>query len=127
MKEHLILFVELLVFGGLVALFCWVSLTKLGIGAVLAAAAVFVPKLAEKFGAKGGKALIEIGPIKVSVDGGLRFVLLVAGMVLMFMGGDTLRHDVPQAVAATLAKATNATPIDPSNAATERGLRDLRE
>lgn len=67
---------------GLVGLISYITWTKMALGAALSLLGAFFPELHIKEGGKG-EGTIDIGKVKVVFRGGLRFVVVIAGLVLI--------------------------------------------
>jgi len=78
--------VELLTLGGLLSYFSFVAVTKLLTGVSLTLIGAFLPQLKPKTDDAGGTTEIKIGTISVKIDGGIRFCLIVAGIVVLIWG-----------------------------------------
>jgi hypothetical protein len=110
-----------LTFLGIVFLACFVNLSKFGIGVILSAAAVFGPRdrvVPRKF----QNVVIAIGPVRISVDGTMRTVLLAGALGLMFSGGNSLREELPKAANAAVEKVTTLRPHSPAEPSSQQDL-----
>ena len=73
---------ELVGVGGLIGLVAYISWTKMALGSALSLLGAFFPELHMKREGTG-EGKIDAGNIKVVFRGGLRFVVVVAGLVLI--------------------------------------------
>lgn len=73
---------ELVGVGGLLGLLGFITWTKMGLGAALSLLGAFFPELHVKNNEQG-EGKIDAGKVSVVFRGGLRFVVVVAGLVLI--------------------------------------------
>jgi len=100
--------------GVVTAIFTF-NLTKTGIGAVMAFYSVYV--LQQEAGQKrkpgDNNARIKLGPLDLTMKGGLACLFFVAGFVLILVGGSALREEIPQAIAHEIGKRSSSHPNAP--------------
>jgi len=73
---------ELLGIGGLVGLLAYITWTKMALGSALSLLGAFFPELHAKE-SEQGEGTIDAGKVKVVFRGGLRFVVVISGLVLI--------------------------------------------
>jgi hypothetical protein len=107
--KTLLFAMELIGFLGVFLSFSILTWTKLTLGGALSFLGVFFPSRAGDGNEnKDNKAAIRLGPIAVDFQGGLRFALVVAGIVLLIGGVNQGGKDSAKAVA----KAGHTLPIE---------------
>ncbi len=82
MSKVIIYILELIGIGGLIGLMAYISWTKMALGASLSLLGAFFPELQAKEESPG-QGTINAGKVKVVFRGGLRFVVVVSGMILI--------------------------------------------